>query len=149
MTPTYEQARAKATDYLAEADLHLARTGRLPSIPLPADLLRALLSGPPEQPCRECDAVSAAIGGVEFMDPPDGGDVSLSEQVRRMRAKIDAGPPEPSEEEVAAIQVAKQRLKIWDGYGGFNTPESVIDQANGVADALRAVLALFRSRING
>jgi len=60
-----------------------------------------------------------------------------------------SSPPEPSEEEVAAIQVAKQRLKIWDGYGGFNTPESVIDQANGVADALRAVLALFRSRING
>jgi len=44
MTVSYEQARAEATDYLAEADLHLARTGRLPSIPLPAELLRALLS---------------------------------------------------------------------------------------------------------
>ena len=48
MTVSYEQARAEATDYLAEADLHLARTGRLPSIPLPAELLRALLSGSPE-----------------------------------------------------------------------------------------------------
>lgn len=48
MTTSYEEAVREATDYLAEADLHLARTGRLPSIPLPADLLRALLAGPPE-----------------------------------------------------------------------------------------------------
>lgn len=33
--------------------------------------------------------VSAAIGSCEFMDPPDGGDVSLAEQVRRMRAALD------------------------------------------------------------
>jgi hypothetical protein len=49
MTVSYEDAVREATDYLAEADLHLARTGRLPSIPLPADLLRTLLSGPPER----------------------------------------------------------------------------------------------------
>ncbi|MCO6445695.1 MAG: hypothetical protein J5J04_16605 [Anaerolineae bacterium] len=33
----------------------------------------------------EQDAVSAAIGTNEYMDPPDGGNVSLAEQVRRMR----------------------------------------------------------------
>lgn len=33
----------------------------------------------------ELDAISAAIGTVRYMDPPDGGDVSLAEQVRRMR----------------------------------------------------------------
>ena len=32
-------------------------------------------------------AVSEAIGGSEYMDPPDGGDVSLAEQVGRMRAE--------------------------------------------------------------
>lgn len=51
----YQAARAEATDYLVEADLHLARTGRLPSIPLPADTLRALLAGPPEPSvCPAC-----------------------------------------------------------------------------------------------
>jgi hypothetical protein len=45
-----------------------------------------------------------------------------------------------------AMATAKQRLKIWDGYGGFNTPESVVDQANGVADALRTLLTALRSR---
>lgn len=33
----------------------------------------------------DMDAISAAIGTVRFMDPPDGGDVSLAEQVRLMR----------------------------------------------------------------
>jgi hypothetical protein len=33
--------------------------------------------------------LAAAIGTCRFMDPPDGGDVSLVEQVRRMRAALD------------------------------------------------------------
>lgn len=33
----------------------------------------------------ELNAISAAIGSPRFMDPPDGGDVPLAEQVRRMR----------------------------------------------------------------
>jgi hypothetical protein len=33
--------------------------------------------------------VSAAIGTTRFMDPPDGGDVSLAEQVRRMHETLD------------------------------------------------------------
>lgn len=32
----------------------------------------------------ELDAISAAIGTTCYMDPPDGGSVSLSEQVARM-----------------------------------------------------------------
>jgi hypothetical protein len=32
--------------------------------------------------------IAAAIGTVEFMDPPDGGDVTLAEQVQRMRVAL-------------------------------------------------------------
>jgi len=38
----------------------------------------------------ELDDISAAIATYRFMDPPDGGDVSLAEQVRRMKAALDA-----------------------------------------------------------
>lgn len=38
----------------------------------------------------EVSGVSAAIGTTRFMDPPDGGSVTLSEQVARMRQAIDA-----------------------------------------------------------
>ena len=33
--------------------------------------------------------ISHAIGTVRFMDPPDGGDVSLADQVRRMKSALD------------------------------------------------------------
>ena len=33
---------------------------------------------------REVDACAAALPGPYYMDPPDGGDVSISEQLRRM-----------------------------------------------------------------
>lgn len=36
----------------------------------------------------ELDAISEAIGDSRWMDPPDGGDVSLAEQVRRLRAAL-------------------------------------------------------------
>lgn len=39
---------------------------------------------------KELDEVANAIGSVRWMDPPDGGSVSLSEQVRRMREDLDA-----------------------------------------------------------
>ena len=39
---------------------------------------------------RELSEVSRAIGSVRWMDPPDGGDVSLGEQVSRMRADLEA-----------------------------------------------------------
>lgn len=38
---------------------------------------------------KELSAIAAAIGGVRFMDPPDGGDVSLAEQVLRMRQALE------------------------------------------------------------
>lgn len=37
----------------------------------------------------DLDAVASALPGVRYMDPPDGGSVSLAEQVRRMSAEID------------------------------------------------------------
>jgi hypothetical protein len=42
----------------------------------------------------ELSAVSIAIGSVRFMDPPDGGDVSLPEQVRRMREALSTAEAE-------------------------------------------------------
>lgn len=39
---------------------------------------------------RELAGVSSGIGSVRWMDPPDGGSVSLGEQVRRMRADLEA-----------------------------------------------------------
>lgn len=47
-----------------------------------------------EEAERELDWVSAAIGSVRFMDPPDGGSVSLAEQVSRMRQALDTAEAE-------------------------------------------------------
>jgi hypothetical protein len=52
---------------------------------------RALSSSAPAEAERELGAISGHIGrmfGARFMDPPDGGDVSLSEQVRRMCERL-------------------------------------------------------------
>ena len=38
--------------------------------------------------------ISKAIGGVEYMDLPDGGDVSLADQVGRMRTHADQADAE-------------------------------------------------------
>ncbi len=53
-------------------------------------------SGNPVPSCNELSLLeayeiklAAAIGTCRFMDPPDGGDVSLVEQVRRMRSDLD------------------------------------------------------------
>lgn len=51
--------------------------------------LRELI-GASERSAAELDAVSAAIGSPRFMDPPDGGSVSLAEQVKRMRGTLEA-----------------------------------------------------------
>jgi len=61
----------------------------------------------PVEPCSECDAVSAAIGGCEFLDPPDGGDVPLSEQVRRMREALTAAASRIEELERAVSKAAR------------------------------------------
>lgn len=45
----------------------------------------------------ELNRISAAIGSVRFMDPPDGGDVPLAEQVRRMREALTTAESERDE----------------------------------------------------
>ena len=37
----------------------------------------------------ELSAISMSLRDHRYMDPPDGGDVSLAEQVARMRAEVD------------------------------------------------------------
>jgi len=60
------------------------------------DDLRTVLSALSASEAREhalldcVNAVSAAIGTVRFMDPPDGGCTSLAEQVQRMREELEA-----------------------------------------------------------
>ena len=48
-----------------------------------ADLIAALLDER-DALAREVDACAAALPGPYYMDPPDGGDVPISEQVKRM-----------------------------------------------------------------
>lgn len=69
-----------------------------------------------KEPCAECCAVSAAVGGVEFMDPPDGGDVSLAEQVRRMREEITTLRTERDEAAYRAREYWKPILKERDDW---------------------------------
>jgi hypothetical protein len=55
---------------------------------------------------RELHAVSVAIGSVRFMDPPDGGDVSLAEQVSRQGAAL-----ESAERQNAALVEALRKIE--------------------------------------
>ncbi|KKB80828.1 hypothetical protein VW35_01055 [Devosia soli] len=55
---------------------------------------------------RELSEVSRAIGSVRWMDPPDGGDVSLGEQVSRMRADLEA-----AESRVQSLEEEVKRLR--------------------------------------
>jgi len=48
-----------------------------------ADLIAALMAER-DALAREVDACAAALPGPYYMDPPDGGDVPISEQVKRM-----------------------------------------------------------------
>jgi hypothetical protein len=48
-----------------------------------ADLIDALMAER-DALAREVDACAAALPGPYYMDPPDGGDVPISEQVKRM-----------------------------------------------------------------
>ena len=70
----------------------------------------------------ELDAVSAAIGTVRFMDPPDGGDVSLAEQVRRMKAALDE-----AEAKLATAVGALERIAT--GYAGCADCVSFVETA--------------------
>lgn len=83
-------------------------------------------------------AVSEAIGGSEYMDPPDGGDVSLAEQVGRMRA-----------ENVRLRQwqremVEKAADKSLDGYRELASKCAALEAEN---DRLRSELAAAREAL--
>lgn len=58
---------------------------------------------------RELSAVSAAIGSVRWMDLPDGGSVTLAEQVGRMRADLETAERERDEAWGARNENAKLR----------------------------------------
>ena len=55
----------------------------------------------------ELDAVSTSIGTNYYLDPPDGGSVTLAEQVRRMKADRDALR--------AAVEAHNARLRSGEG----------------------------------
>ncbi|BCH33166.1 hypothetical protein MesoLjLc_50960 [Mesorhizobium sp. L-8-10] len=59
---------------------------------------------------REREAIAGAIGTARFMDPPDGGDVSLAEQVARMRAALDIAEAALSAREPVAVKVLRDAL---------------------------------------
>jgi hypothetical protein len=63
----------------------------------------------------EQNAIAAALPGVRFMDPPDGGSPSLAEQVKRMRDALDAA------EALAALKASEEArdatTKLADRYG--------------------------------
>jgi hypothetical protein len=52
-----------------------------------ADQLRDII-GQRDELSADLSEISAAIGTTRYMDPPDGGGVSLAEQVRRMKAEL-------------------------------------------------------------
>lgn len=65
--------------------------------------------------------ISAAIGSTRFMDPPDGGSVTLPEQVRRMRvaleeaeAALSAHPVSGEGEAVAWRGRISEQSSVWD-----------------------------------
>jgi hypothetical protein len=156
MTTAYEEAVREATDYLAEADLHLARTGRLPSIPLPANLLRTLLAGPPEpsEPVAWIHALHNDLGqspprlsvtldeGSPFGEPGRdyGADYRVTTQALGFIAS--PGPPEPSEEDRMA---AEKAFRVWY----FEHTGKRLFATNAIKAVDVVVQALYRSRRNG
>lgn len=104
---------------------------------------RIRLSALRGEPCRECQAVSAAIGSGEFMDPPDGGDVPLSEQVRRMRAALDdlRGEWQGIETARDALERAEQFIENGVELGFIRLPDAdVNDPAHDTLPAIRKAL---------
>jgi hypothetical protein len=67
--------------------------------------------------------VAKAIGSVRWMDPPDGGDVTLAEQVRRMRADLEAAEAENAtlKREIVGLreglEFALEKMSDWNQEG--------------------------------
>lgn len=126
--------------------------------------VRALVYASPPSAAAQAEAspagvddLAAAIGTSEFMDPPDGGDVPLVEQVRRMAraykqrgddivglmAALDAEKAERREERAARMSflgAAREALSM----SGL-TREQVIIADNAISEAFRRVREGARS----
>jgi len=84
------------------------------------------------QASKELDAISAAIGSTRFMDPPDGGDVPVHEQVERMAvALLDA--ERSRDEALEALRVERKRVAVLE-----EALRPFGDAANGLAPDLPA-----------
>lgn len=71
----------------------------------------------------ELSAVSSAIGTVRFMDPPDGGDVTLAEQVARMHAAL--GAAEANQRTlIAALRAKHQAQGTYPGDEAFDAADA-------------------------
>lgn len=85
----------------------------------------------------EQDAISANIGGNEYLDPPDGGNVSLAEQVRRMRADILA-----LREQIAALESREVCTVAHDNVGtcGYCQRDALLARVEAAEKAIERVL---------
>jgi DNA repair exonuclease SbcCD ATPase subunit len=66
----------------------------------------AALRAERDEAFAESHAVSIVIGSVRFMDPPDGGSVTLAEQVNRMRQALEAAE--------AKVKELEAECKEWE-----------------------------------
>ena len=82
MTVDIEKARA-LVDVFRDQSQRIICQGTSPFALKVADLIDALMAER-DALAREVDACAAALPGPYYMDPPDGGDVPISEQVKRM-----------------------------------------------------------------
>jgi hypothetical protein len=80
----------------------------------------------------QLSAVSAAIGSVRFMDPPDGGDVSLAEQVTRMRQAL----------ERAEAALVDMQIIIRHGDGDTSDRLYACEEVIHIAQGIRALPSL-------
>lgn len=81
--------------------------------------------------------VSGAIGTVEFMDPPDGGSVTLAEQVARMRAALGEAR-EAAEKDGAVLEFYAE--PVWSVDGTFPKASCLSDYRPDCGDTARARL---------
>lgn len=89
----------------------------------------------------EVQAISAAIGTVRFMDPPDGGDVPLAEQVRRMCEALDHAEAEREKDREALRRV----IEDWGMRAGDDDqllPASEQPESIAIAMAARSRLSM-------
>lgn len=84
----------------------------------------------------ELNAISRIMGS-SFMDPPDGGDVTLVEQVQRMRAALSAAEAELATER-ERVRVLREALSSIDVYGSdtLSGPSGGVDDRKWHRDAV-------------